>query len=136
MSAGAEKPLPRPNAISAPYWEAAREHRLVIQRCENCGHRFFYPRSTCPRCLHTEIAWDEVSGEATVYSYTVLRQAMTEAFKADIPYVLAIVELDIGVRMTTNIVDCEPEAVEIGMPVKVVFDDVSPEVTLPKFSPR
>jgi uncharacterized OB-fold protein len=131
-----QKPLPRPSAVSAPYWEAAREHRLVIQACGNCGHRFFYPRSTCPRCLGTDLNWIEASGEGVVYSYTVLRQATTPGFEAEVPYVLAIVELDEGVRMTTNVIGCSPEDVRIGMPVEVVFDDVSPEVTLPKFSPR
>jgi uncharacterized protein len=127
------KPLPKPTAASRPYWDAAKRHELMLQRCGACNAFIYYPRDRCPQCLSDQLKWQPVSGRGKVYSYTVVRRASTRSF-ADKPYVLAIVELDEGVRMTTN-VEAPPEAIKIGMPVAVWFDDVTPDRTLVKFKP-
>jgi uncharacterized OB-fold protein len=129
------KPLPEPTPISQPFWEATRKHVLSIQRCEACKDYVFYPRSLCPHCGSAELVWTQVSGCGEVYSFTVARRPTMFAFQDEVPYVIAIVELDEGPRMTTNIVGCAPESVRIGMRVEVVFEDVSHEITLVKFQP-
>lgn len=128
------KPLPQPTSITRPFWEAARAHRLAIQGCASCGRYVFYPRPFCPHC-GGELAWSDVSGRGTVYSFTVARRPTARAFEPDVPYVIAIVELAEGPRLTTNVVGCAPEAVRIGMAVQVRFEDVTEEVTLVKFRP-
>jgi uncharacterized OB-fold protein len=127
------KPLPKPTDSSRPYWDAAKRHELMLQRCGACNALIYYPRDRCPQCLSDNLKWQPVSGRGKVYSYTVVRRASTRSF-SDKPYVLAIVELDEGVRMTTN-VEAAPETVKVGMPVSVWFDDVTPERTLVKFKP-
>jgi uncharacterized OB-fold protein len=127
------KPLPRPTATSRPFWDAAKRHQLQLQRCGGCSSFIYYPRDRCPNCLSERLEWTPVSGRGKLYSYTVVRRASTRSF-SDKPYVLAIVELDEGVRMTTNI-EAPPESVKVGMPVTVYFDDVTPEKTLVKFKP-
>jgi uncharacterized OB-fold protein len=127
------KPLPHPSPTSGPFWEAARRHELTLQQCGACGKFIYYPRPLCPHCFSDRLEWKKVSGRGTVYSYTVARYSPTPAFK-EVPFVLAIVELDEGPRMTTNVV-APPEQVRIGMPVTVAFEDVTPECTLVKFKP-
>lgn len=129
------KPLPAITNISRPFWEAAREHRLLIQRSKKTGKAVFYPRATSPYGPKDELEWIEASGKGTVYSYTVARRPTAPQWAGDVPYVIAIVELEEGARMTTNIVNCDPDAVRVGMAVRVVFDDVTPDVTLVKFEP-
>ena len=128
-------PLPRPYQDTAEYWAAAREHRFVIQRCNFCGEHQFYPRGVCSHCLSSELEWREASGNGTVYSYSVNHRAPHPGFADDLPFVLAIVELEEGPRMMTNIVVSDPDSVTIGMAVTVTFDDVTDQVTLPKFTP-
>lgn len=127
------KPLPKPSPTSRPYWEAARRHELQLQHCGACGGYIYYPRPRCPNCMSDNLKWERVSGRGKLYSYTVVRRASTRSF-ADAPYVLAIVELDEGPRMTTNLI-APPDQLKIGMPVAVHFDDVTPEHTLVKFKP-
>jgi len=134
--AGYRKPLPNPSFVSQPFWDAAKEHRLVYQRCRLCGTNVFYPRDICPGpdCFGVgTLDWVESSGKGTVYSFTVSYQPAHPAFKEDVPYMLAIVELDEGWRMNTNIINADPKDMAIGMKVEVVWDDVTPEITLPKF---
>ena len=127
------KPLPKPTPTSRPFLEAAKRHELKLQHCAGCGAFIYYPRPRCPQCMSAELNWERVSGRGTVYSYTIVRRASTRSF-ADGPYVLAIVELAEGPRLTTNIV-APAESVKIGMPVMVAFDDVTPDRTLVKFKP-
>jgi uncharacterized OB-fold protein len=127
------KPLPKPSPTSRPFWEAARKHELTLQRCGGCGKFIYYPRDRCPHCFSDNLSWNRVTGRGTLYSYTVVHRASSRAF-ADAPYVLAIVELDEGPRMTTNIV-APPESLKVGMPVVAFFDDVAPGHTLVKFKP-
>jgi uncharacterized protein len=127
------KPLPKPTPTSRPFWEAAKRHELLLQHCVGCGTFIYYPRDRCPQCLSDRLEWERVSGHGKLYSYTIVRRASTRAF-ADRPYVLAIVELEEGPHMTTNL-DAPPEKIKIGMPVTAYFDDVTPERTLVKFRP-
>lgn len=130
------KPLPRIDEESKGYWEACQRRELVVQRCGACGALRHYPRALCPRCLSERVEWQRCSGRGTVYTFTVTHQNQAPGFRDALPYVLAYVELEEGVRLLTNLVDCAPDAVRIGMPVAVVFEDATPEITLPKFKPR
>jgi uncharacterized OB-fold protein len=126
------RPLPVPDGDTKPYWDAAKQHRLVIQRCDACDHAIFYPRSICPECMSDRISWIEASGSGTIYSYTVVHRAPAQ-FADDAPYVVALIDLTEGVRLMSNVVGSPPADVHIGARVSVVFDDVTPDVTLPKF---
>ncbi|MGD0072750.1 MAG: Zn-ribbon domain-containing OB-fold protein [Candidatus Binataceae bacterium] len=127
------KPLPKPSPTSRPFWDAAKRHELMLQRCGACGKFIYYPRPRCPHCFSDRLEWNRCSGKGKLYSFTVVRRAASRAF-ADAPYVLAIVELDEGPRMTTNIA-APPEQLRVDMPVTVFFDDVTPDRTLVKFKP-
>jgi hypothetical protein len=127
------RPIPRRTPTSAPHFEAAREGRLRIQRCPRDGF-FFYPRSRCPDCLQDDWAWQDVNGRGAVYSFTVDRVGLDPAQRDRLPLVVAIVELEEGPRLTTNIVGCDAEAVCIGMSVEVTFEDLGSE-TLIQFRP-
>lgn len=129
-------PLPTPTPETRPFWEAAKRHELLLPRCRQCGPFFFYPRATCPRCLTTDIEWKAVSGRGTLHTFTIVHRGARN-FPLPSPYVMAIVELDEGPRMMTNLVGVkpDPETLEIGMPVEVTWADVTPEVTLPHFRP-
>lgn len=130
------KPLPTPTHLSRPFWEAAKEHRLVFQRCRVCGARVFYPRDICPgpECFGVgTLDWVQSSGRGWIYSYTISRQPAHPGFVPEVPYVFAIVELEEGVRMNTNIVETGHDELRVGLPVEVVWDDVTPEFSIPKF---
>ena len=129
------KPLPRVDEESRGYWEALQRHELYFQRCRDCGTKRFPPRAVCPACLSSSTEWVRASGRGTVYSFTVTYQNQAPGFREELPYVLAVVELAEGPRLMTNLVECVPETVRIGMAVEVVFDDVTAEVTLAKFRP-
>jgi uncharacterized OB-fold protein len=131
-----ERPLPRPNEDTAPYWEAAHRGELRMQQCLDCGLVRFPPAVLCARCLSERAEWVRLSGRGTVYSWIVVHQSQHPAFNADTPYNVTIVELDEGPRLHTNLVECSNDRIHIGMPVEVVFDKVNDEVTLPKFRPR
>lgn len=130
-----EKPLPTIDGESRPFWAAAREHRLAIMRCRDCGKHFFYPRELCPFCHKAAVEWVNASGRGKIYSFTIARRPAGPAFKADVPYVVALVELEEGPRLMSNIVTKDVDRVRIGQAVTVVFDDVTEEVTLVKFAP-
>jgi uncharacterized OB-fold protein len=129
------KPLPSlDDDVTAPYWAAAAEHRLVLPRCRDCGAVFFYPRRFCPACWSERVEWVDASGTGTVWSLTFVHVPFyDDTWASDVPYCVGIVELDEGVRLVTNIVGVQPGGVRVGDAVRVVFDDVTAEVTLPKF---
>jgi uncharacterized protein len=129
-------PLPLPSPESRPFWEAARRHELSLQRCRGCATWVFFPRAACPRCLSADLEWRRASGRGTLHTFTVVHRGL-KGFPIGPPYVIAIVELAEGPRMMTNLlgVPADPAALRIGMPVEVVFTDVTPEVTLPHFRP-
>lgn len=130
------RPLPRVEGDAAPFWRALAAGRIELPRCEACARWIFYPRPFCPRCLSRDVAWREVPGAGRVYSFTVVRKPTNPYFFASAPYVYAVVELDAGVRLPTMLVECDPDAVEIGAAVEPVFERVSDEVTLLHFRPR
>jgi hypothetical protein len=134
MSEAKPRPAPRPDPESASYWAASVEGRLVVQRCTACGHHQLYARAHCLAC-RSPVEWVDVSGRGTIYSYTVIRQNFSRAFRELLPYVVALVDLDEGPRLMTNIVNCEPGDVRVGMPVSVRFEAVSDEAALPMFEP-
>lgn len=135
MSEKYEKLLPRIDEMNRPYWEGAKRHELLLQKCQECGHYRYPPGETCPSCLSDRLEWVKVSGRGSVYTWTVFHQAYHPAYKDDIPYAVVAVELEEGPRMITNLVNCGTEDIKMGMPVEVVFDDVTGEVSLPKFRP-
>jgi len=130
------KPLPEPTDVSRPFWDAAKRHQLMIQRSKQTGKYVFYPRAVSPFAPGDALEWVQVSGRASVYSYTVARRATAPQWSGDEPYVIAIVELEEGPHMTANILGCPVGDVRIGMPLQVSFEDVTPEVTLVQFRPR
>lgn len=136
MEAPVPKPLPEPSPVTRPFWDGLRAREVRLQRCRECGRFVFYPRALCPYCLSDDLEWVRASGRGRVYSYTVVRRAMHPAFQAEVPYVFAIVELEEGVRLVTNVVNCRPEEVRVDMAVKAVYDDVTSEITLLKFEPE
>ena len=127
-------PLPRPTALSRPHWDGCREGVLRVQRCAACGSYEFIPQAVCTRCQAGKLEWVESSGRGSVYSHTTVYRPPRPEF--DAPYVVAIVELEEGWHMLTNLVDCTPEEVAIGLPVEVDFRAVSDEISLPCFRPR
>jgi uncharacterized OB-fold protein len=129
------KPLPVLNEETKPYWDYCRKHELRMQKCTFCGHIRFPISILCPKCHSMEAEWAKLSGKGTIYSFTVYRVAYHPAFKDDIPYVVAIVRLAEGPSMESNITGCRVEDVRIEMPVEVCFEDVTGEVSLPKFKP-
>ena len=129
------KPSPVVNTWARPFWDAARQERLVIQKCVACGEHVFYPRIACPHCGADELEWVEASGRGSVYSFTVVESNAPSAFLNDMPYVVAIIRLQEGVQMMSNIVGCDPYSIECDMPVEVVFERLNDEFTLPKFRP-
>ena len=129
------KPLPRINRLSRPFWVGAKRHEFMLQRCTGCGRHRFPPSERCADCLGAESAWVPASGRGKVWSWIRMWQSYFPAFDAERPYIVAYVELDEGPRLMTTLIDCKPEEILCDMPVEVVFDDVTAEVTLPKFRP-
>jgi uncharacterized OB-fold protein len=126
---------PRRDAESAEFWDACAEGRLVVPRCDECGERFWYPRLMCPICGSAAVTYVEVSGRATVYARTILRRG-DGPFRDAAPYVLAMVQLEEGPTMMTNIVGADPETVEVGHAVHVVFERVPGGTdAIPRFTP-
>ncbi|MGE0877778.1 MAG: Zn-ribbon domain-containing OB-fold protein [Acidimicrobiia bacterium] len=132
--------VPSPSATerTKPFWDAAREHRLVVLRCASCGEFRHPPRPICPYCASFDATWTDVAGTGTVFTFSVVYQPFHPSFKEVLPYVIAHVELDGtgGTRILSNIVDIDPEAVVVGLPVEVVFEDMSAELSVPRFRPR
>ena len=129
------RPLPSPNALTAPYWQAALQGELQLPRCAACAKFHFYPRSTCPSCGSPNLAWQKVSGLGEVYSFTVVHRAPSKGFEARVPYVVAVVALAEGPHLMTRLVQVQPDAVCIGMRVMVEFEPQDDETTLPVFRP-
>jgi len=135
MSETIKKPKPRPAPESLPYWQAAREHRLALPKCDDCNQYWFPPSRTCPHCLSTSFSFENVSGKGKVYSFVTFHRVYRPAFENDVPYVVALVELDEGPRLLTNILGVAYDQVKCDMRVEVVFDDYDSEISIPKFRP-
>jgi uncharacterized protein len=118
-----DRPLPTPGALGRGFWDAAREHRLVVQRCDGCGALRHYPQPMCPSCHSTAWTWTPLSGRGTVYTFTVTHQPFHPAWADRVPYAVATVELDEGVRMVTDLPPEDVDDVAIGRPVECFFED-------------
>lgn len=130
-----EKPVPLISDKNREYFEGTKLGELRIRLCSKCDARFRFAHEWCPSCWSQELSWERASGHAKVGNFSVVHQAPTAAFAADGPYVLALVDLEEGVRMMTNIVGCDPESVHVGMDVTVTFEERG-DVRLPVFTPR
>ena len=129
------KPLPTIEPETEEFWKAAKRHELFLQRCNACGEVIHFPRVMCYRCLSEDLGWFKSTGLGSVYSFTIIHQVAHQGFEPEVPYVYAIIDLDDGARMISNVVNIDPSAVEVGMRVQVTFDDVTPEISIPKFEP-
>ncbi len=131
------KPIPVPQGESDYYWEKAKQHELWLRQCNACGKAYFYPRDISPCCFSKDTSWVQASGNATLHTYGIVERPPHPCFAEETPFVTAIVELEEGPRMPTNIVMDEPtpEKLQIGMALKVVFEDISETIALPKFEP-
>ena len=130
------RPVPEITPEMAPFWEAAKGRRLVVQRCAACGQLRFPARAVCSACWSRDAEWAPVSGRGEVFSVVVMHQAAHPAFAAAAPYAVAVVALDEGVHVLSGVVGCGPHEVEVGMPVEVDFEARGPNVLLPVFRPR
>ncbi len=129
------KPIPRPSPETQRFWEGCKRHELWLPYCPRCEQHFFYPRAFCPRCFSWEVEWRQASGKGTLYTFAIQYRPQAPGFQP--PYVTAIVQLDEGVRLMGNLVEVEPEPERIhcDMPVEVVFEDISDEISLPVWRP-
>jgi uncharacterized protein len=130
----AERPTPVAYASAKPFWEAAAEGRLTLQRCPN-SHLQFYPRSHCRTCGSSDLDWINATGAGVLHTFSIVHRAGHEGFADRVPYVFAIIELDEGQRVTANIVNADLDQVRIGMPVRAVFSDRIGDYILPQFEP-
>ncbi len=123
-----------PTPVSRPYWDALALEKLVVQRCDACGSWVHYPRIRCTTCLSDQLRWHEVSPTGVLYAYSIAQHPTAPWFASETPHIIAVVELDNGVRLTTNIVAADPQSLPIGTPVTGVFEHRT-DVTLLKFRP-
>ncbi len=129
---GVTRIQPRATEIAGPYWEGCRAGELRMQRCDRCEQFQFYPRIVCSHCGAGELTWQAVSGRGRVASFTVVRRGISPAYPA--PYVVALIDLAEGVRMMSNLVDCDPDQVKVGAAVDVRFESWGAEHVLPVFA--
>lgn len=129
------RPVPDPSEYGAPYWAAARDGHLVLQHCPRCDRLQHFPRPWCTACLNPEMEFVPASGLGTVYSCTVVRRNPNPVFAARVPYVLALIDLDEGVRVMSNVVDCDPAEVRVGQRVRVCFEAIDETHRVPLFTP-
>ncbi len=129
------KHFPRPTPETEVYWQGCRKHELLLQRCTQCNEFQFYPRIICTNCTSENLEWVKATGRGRVLTFTIVRRAVSEAYAADVPYVIALIQLDEGPKMMSNVVQCDPETLVVGSPVQVVFEDWSDEISVPQFRP-
>ena len=130
-----EKPLPFANEDTQEYWEACKRGELCLQKCAGCAHVRFPPAGVCPRCLSEDFTWAKMSGRGKIHTWIVVHRPQHPAFYEDVPYNVAIVELDEGPRLHSRIVGGANESLAIGLPVEVVFEKKNDDVTMPYFRP-
>ena len=135
MSDDYEKAIPVPGPESVPFWEGAKNHRLMGQKCLQCHHYWFPPSSVCTSCGNRDIEWVALSGMGTIFSFVVFHRLYHRGWEGEIPYVVGVIELEEGARMLSNVIGIPVEDVKCDMPVRVVFDNATDELTLPKFKP-
>ncbi|MGX1198812.1 Zn-ribbon domain-containing OB-fold protein [Parvibaculum sp. MBR-TMA-1.3b-4.2] len=130
-----KRPLPQPTPETQHFWDGCRDGEIRLQRCKTCNHTYFPPRDFCPACSAREVEVIKASGKATLYSYIINHRPRPDF--GEEPHSIAVVQLEEGPRMMTNIVDCPqtPEALELDMPLEVTFEKATDEISLPKFRP-
>lgn len=126
---------PPESPAAAPFWQGTREQKLLLQWCRPCAAPIFFPREACPACLGVDLDWRESTGEGEVYACSVMHRAGNRQMQDRVPYVVALVDLDEGVRMMSNVVGCAPGAVRVGMRVRVTWEALSDGRALPLFEP-
>jgi uncharacterized protein len=133
-----DRPLPQPMTPEAkPYWDALNERKLMLPKCGECGHTFFYPRIQCPACHSRSVGWVQASGRGRLHAFGIAYQTFNKAYKVPPPYVLAMIELEEGPRVLSNLINVtpDPKTIKCDMPVEVVFHKLTDEITLPLFQP-
>jgi uncharacterized OB-fold protein len=129
------RPIPEITTELRPFFEASRNGQLVVQKCGKCGDLRFPPHRLCAKCLSRESSWTPVSGEGEVYSFIVMHRVYHPAFASQVPYAVAMIKLKEGTKMISNVIGIDPHTIKCGMPVKVSFEKLNDEVTLPMFRP-
>ena len=129
------KPLPAVDDLTQPFWDAAKQHQLALQRCKDCGYFNHPPRLACDACQSQQLDFKQVSGRGTIYSFTVMHQPNIAGFEDEIPYLNILVELEEQAKlfMVSNLSMADHDAVKIGAPVEVFYEDVEAEISLPRF---
>jgi uncharacterized OB-fold protein len=127
------RPLPRRRGMAGEFYQFCKQHELRFQRCTDCGTWRHVPRDMCAKCGSFNWEWAKSSGKGQVFSWTTAMQPMLPQFADLVPYSPVVIEMEEGVRLVSWLVDVPQEDLQLGLPVEVVFDDVTPEVTLPKF---
>ena len=127
------KPYPRPTPATEPFWAALNDERVLLQRCESCGAWNFYPRSHCANCLSDRLAWCEVSGQGTIYTYTIAHQPTSQHFVDEMPQIILMVDLDEGVRLTSTLIQRDIDLVKVGLRVKPYFDHIDEHTTMLRY---
>ncbi len=130
-----KKPLPLITELSKQFYNACKQGKLLYQKCDDCGQVVFFPKEFCPNCMGRYLGWLESSGKGKIYTFTVTYDFAPPEFMTDVPYAIAIINMDEGFSIMSNIVECDFERLKCDMPVEVVFDPVTSEITLPKFRP-
>ena len=130
------RPRPTPSPVTEQFWRATGQHQFLLQNCLRCNSVQFYPKATCTTCGASELDWQPASGKGTLHTYTIARRSTHPAFAGSEPYVVAIVELEEGPRVTGNVVDCDVDDVRIGMPLELAWDEPDEEgISLPLWHP-
>lgn len=129
------KPLPQIDNWNRPFWDAAHRHELSVQACADCGHMFTPPGPVCPECLGDKLQWKTVSGRGVVESWVVFHQQYFKGFEKDLPYNVAMIRLDEGPFLFTNILEIDNGDLRRGLQVEVVFEQATEEITIPCFRP-
>ena len=132
---GGAKPQPVPTPTSQPFWDGLARHEVRVQQCDACRAWVHYPRHRCPVCLSDRLTWHRIAPDGTVYTFTVARRPTAAPFADEVPQIIAVVELEVGVRVTTTLVGVDAADVRVGMPVTAVFDAGPDGVTLLRFRP-
>ncbi len=130
-----KKPIPVPSAEAQPYWDGLRDRKLLMPRCDACGKYWFPPSLLCPHCNATKWTWTSTSGHGRIFSYVVYHRVYHPGFADEVPYAVAVIELDEGPRMISNVIGIVPDKLVCDMRVEVVYQPITETITLPKFKP-
>jgi uncharacterized OB-fold protein len=129
------KPIPVPSAESQAYWDGLRDRKLLMPRCDACGKYWFPPSLLCPHCNATNWTWTSTSGRGRIFSYVVYHRVYHPGFADEVPYAVAVIELDEGPRMVSNVIGIAPDKLACDLRVEVVYQPITDTITLPKFKP-